>query len=314
MLAASVSGWAQTTPPEKTLSSVTVKEKAEGKDAVRATSTGIGKGQQALRDIPQSITVVTEKLMDDRNLDNLKDVLRNTAGVTFQAAEGGEEDIRVRGFSLATMGDLFIDGMRDPAFYDRDMFNNDRVELLRGSASMLFGRGSTGGAVNQVSKVPKLITEHDVTTSVGSHGFVRATGDFNIQTGESAALRINAMANKADNNGAGSSIDKKGIAAAYRFGIGERDEFLASLYSLDNNNGINYGLPWIKPKATDSGAANTIIGSLAPTANFGMASDRSAGTAQWLALKHTHRFDANTELQTQVRKGQFTRDLRASAI
>ncbi len=314
MLAASVSGWAQTTPPEKTLSSVTVKEKAEGKDAVRATSTGIGKGQQALRDIPQSITVVTEKLMDDRNLDNLKDVLRNTAGVTFQAAEGGEEDIRLRGFSLATTGDLFIDGMRDPAFYDRDMFNNDRVELLRGSASMLFGRGSTGGAVNQVSKVPKLITEHDVTTTLGSHGFVRATGDFNIQTGESAALRINAMANKADNNGAGSSIDKKGIAAAYRFGIGERDEFLASLYSLDNNNGINYGLPWIKPKATDSGAANTIIGSLAPTANFGMASDRSAGTAQWLALKHTHRFDANTELQTQVRKGQFTRDLRASAI
>jgi catecholate siderophore receptor len=72
--------------------------------------------------------------------------------VTFQAAEGGEEDIRLRGFSLATSGDIFVDGLRDPAFYDRDTFNNDRIELLRGSASMLFGRGSTGGAVNQVSK------------------------------------------------------------------------------------------------------------------------------------------------------------------
>ena len=92
--------------------------------------------------------------MDDRNLDTLKDALHNTAGITFLAAEGGEEDIRLRGFSLAATGDIFVDGMRDPAFYDRDTFNNDSIELLRGSASMLFGRGSTGGAVNQVSKQP----------------------------------------------------------------------------------------------------------------------------------------------------------------
>lgn len=244
--------------------------------------------------------------MDDRNLDNL-DVLRNTAGVTF----------RRRGWRrrhpLARLFTCHHGRFRSTACVTR-LFtiatcSTTTVWSCCAARPPCSGRGSTGGAVNQVSKVPKLITEHDVTTTVGSHGFVRATGDFNIQTGESAALRINAMANKA-NNGAGSSIDKKGIAAAYRFGIGERDEFLSSLYSLDNNNGINYGLPWVKPKATDSGAANTIIGSLAPTANFGMASDRSAGTAQWLALKHTHRFDASTELQTQVRKGQFTRDSR----
>jgi catecholate siderophore receptor len=60
------------------------------------------------------------------------------------------------------------------------------------------------------------------------------------------------MATKADNNGSGSSIDKKGIAAAYRFGIGTANEFSASLYHLDNNNGMNYGLPWIKPRASDT--------------------------------------------------------------
>ena len=247
LLAGSMTAMAQQAPADstKTLAPVVVKEKAEaatGKDTVRATTTTIGKGKQELRDIPQSITVVTEKLIDDRNLDNLKDVLKNTAGVTFQAAEGGEEDIRLRGFSLATTGDIFIDGMRDPAFYDRDTFNNDRIELLRGSASMLFGRGSTGGAVNQVNKKPRLIDEHEVSITLGHYNYKRVTGDFNIQTGESAALRINAMVTQADNNGAGSSIDKKGIAAAYRFGIGERDEFSASLYSLDNKNGINYGL------------------------------------------------------------------------
>ena len=132
MLTASMSGFAQTAP-DKALAPVTVRDKAEapeGKDSVRATTTTTGKGNQALRDIPQSITVVTEKLIDDRNLDTLKDVLHNTAGVTFQAAEGGEEDIRLRGFSLAATGDIFLDGMRDPAFYERDTFNMDRIDLL----------------------------------------------------------------------------------------------------------------------------------------------------------------------------------------
>ena len=205
------------------------------------------------------MTVVTEKLIDDRNLDTLKDVLHNTAGITFLAAEGGEEDIRLRGFSLAGSGDIFVDGMRDPAFYERDTFANDRVELLRGSASMLFGRGSTGGAVNQVTKEARTIDSHEVTTTIGSHDYRRVTGDFNLHTGENAALRINAMVTNADNNGAGSSIDKTGIAANYRWGIGTADEFSASLYHLDNRNGINYGLPWIRPTASVAGLETGLI-------------------------------------------------------
>ncbi len=324
MLAASAGSWAQTAAPaaaasteSRTLAPVTVREQAEapeGKDSLRATQSSIGKGNQALRDIPQSITVVTEKLIDDRNLDTVKDVLRNTAGITFLAAEGGEEDIRLRGFSLAGTGDIFMDGMRDPAFYDRDTFNNDRIEVLRGSASMLFGRGSTGGAVNQVSKQPRLINEHEVTTTLGTHNYGRITGDFNIQTGENAALRLNAMATKADNNGSGSSVDKKGIATAYRFGIGTANEFSASLYHLDNNNGMNYGLPWIKPRATDTTAANTLIGSLSPDAYYGMSSDYNAGQATIANLGHTHRFSHDSELKTQLRVGSFKRDQRAGTV
>ncbi|MEY3611206.1 MAG: putative TonB-dependent receptor BfrD precursor, partial [Pseudomonadota bacterium] len=93
---------AQDAAAEKTLKTVTVKDKAErdiaeGKNSLRATETHIGKGKQQLRDIPQSVTVVTEKLMDDRNLDTMKEALKNTAGISFLAAEGGEEDIRLRG-------------------------------------------------------------------------------------------------------------------------------------------------------------------------------------------------------------------------
>ena len=301
---------------EKTLSTVTVREKAEtaeGKDSLRATETSIGKGKQQLRDIPQSITVVTEKQLDDRNLDTVKDALKQTAGITFQAAEGGEEDIRLRGFALSTTGDIFVDGLRDPAFYDRDTFNLDRVELLRGSASMLFGRGSTGGAVNLVNKVPRLMDENQIDMTVGSHNHRRVVGDFNQQTGESSALRMSAMKTTADNNGAGSSIDKQGIAGSYRWGIGERDEFTVSLYRLENNNGINYGMPWIKPTSASPASATTLL-PVSPTSNYGMASDYNNGTATYATLAHTHRFDGDTELTTRVRQGSFTRDQRASTI
>jgi catecholate siderophore receptor len=316
LLASSFGALAQTAPAseDKQLPTVVVREKAlapEGKDALLATETTIGKGKQQLRDIPQSVTVVTERLIDDRNLDTVKEALKNTAGITFLAAEGGEEDIRLRGFALQATGDLFIDGMRDPAIYDRDTFAMDRMEVLRGSASMLFGRGSTGGAVNQVSKVPRLIDEHQVDLTLGNHKYVRATGDFNIMTGESAALRLNAMATKADNNGSGASLDKRGMAVAYRTGIGERDEFLASLYHLDNNNGVNYGMPFIAPAR---GSSDRTLLPVDPDTNYGLASDYNDSSATIAGLAHTHRFSRDSELKTQVRVGKFDRDLRSGAI
>jgi len=100
---------------DKTLATVNVVGAVEvesGKDSLRVSETGIGKGRQQLRDIPQSVTVVTEKLIDDRNLDTVKEALKNTAGVTFLAAEGGEEDIRLRGFALGATGDIFIDAWK----------------------------------------------------------------------------------------------------------------------------------------------------------------------------------------------------------
>ena len=95
MLAASMGAMAQTSTPETTLSTVTVKETAEvqGKDTLLIKKTTVGKGKQDIKDIPQSVTVFTEKLMNDRNQDDFREVLRTTAGVTFQSGETGEEDV-----------------------------------------------------------------------------------------------------------------------------------------------------------------------------------------------------------------------------
>ena len=295
---------------ESTLPVMRAKATAEraGKEDYQAVETRIGKGRQELRDIPQSITVVTEKLIDDRNLDTLKDVLKNTAGISFQAAEGGEEDIRLRGFSLQASGDIFIDGMRDPAFYERDTFNYDRLEVLRGSASMLFGRGSTGGAVNQASKQPRLINQNEVAVTLGTGDYLRAIGDFNLKTGEHSAARLNVMVTRADQSG--NSLDKIGIAPSFRLGIGTADEVQIDLYHLDNNNGVNYGLPWLNPGV--NGGDRLIH--IDPKRYYGAVSDYSASSVSYGAVTHTHRFMDGGELRTSARAARYARDLRAAAI
>ena len=298
MLAASVSGWAQTTPVAGTLTPVTVTDTADvqGKDSLLTKKTSIGKGTQELRDIPQSVTVITEKLIDDIKLDTLKDALHYTAGITFAATENGTDaDIRLRGFPIATTGDLMIDGMRDPSQYDRDTFNVERIEVMRGSASMLFGRGSTGGVVNQVAKKPLLADQSDVTVSAGTLGYLRTTVDFNKRLTETSALRINAMYNTADNGGAG--IDKNGIAPTYSWGLGTADEFTLGAFYLNNNNVPPSGIGYVG-------------GSVAPVkagAFYGTQSDYADGNATYVHGSWKHLFNDGSELRTQFRSGVFER-------
>ena len=300
MLAASVGSWAQTAPTETagTLAPITVVDTAEvqGKDVLQTKRTSIGKGNQDIRDIPQSITVVTEKLIDDIKLDTLKDALHYTAGITFAATENGtDQDIRLRGFPIATTGDLMIDGMRDPSQYDRDTFNVDRIEVMKGSASMLFGRGSTGGVVNQVAKKPQLADQSDVVVSAGTLGYLRTTVDFNKRLTETSALRINAMYNTADN--AGANIDKNGIAPSYSWGLGTADEFTLGAFYLNNNNIPPSGIGYVG-------------GKLAPVkagAFYGTASDYADGNATYVHGNWKHLFNDGSEVRTQFRTGVFER-------
>lgn len=306
--------------PEKTLKTVTIRDTQESataaKDKLLVTRTGIAKGNQALKDIPQTVTVMTEKLMDERNLDDFREVLKTTAGVTFMAGETGEEDVRMRGFSLGQAGDIYVDGLRDAPLIERDTFNLDRVEVLKGSASMLFGKGSTGGVVNQVNKQPFLMDQNEVNVTAGSGNMRRVTGDFNKQTGESAALRLNVMDHQADNWGA--KVDKKGVAGAYRWGIGERDEYSVDLYHLQTNGRPLYNHPWLintgSAITSASGSAGTIVPVLPAQNYYGLASDYLRTESTYGTFSHKHRFDQDSELKTTVRHGHYERDLLATAV
>ncbi|MGH6638482.1 MAG: TonB-dependent receptor [Polaromonas sp.] len=319
MLAVSVSGWAQSiTPTAATAASSSTQ--AEGKTLAPVTVTGtrdraaqtyqsgitsVGKVPVPAKDIPQSLTVVNEKLIHDQGKDSFKSALENVIGITFEAGEGGRvgDNIRLRGFSAA--GDIYLDGMRDIAQYNRDLFNVDRVEVLRGAASMLFGRGSTGGLINQVSKQPRLLTEHEVSATLGTDNYLRVQGDFNFKLGDDAALRINAMTTDGDGRGdnAGASTHRRGLALDYRFGIGTANEFQISYYHLHYNDKPDWGFAWFNDRPAPS-----------PTNKYwyGLDSDFQNDKADAVTLSHTHRWTDGSSLKTTLRDGYYSRAMWAT--
>ena len=143
-----------------------------------------------LQDTPQNVTVVPQQVLTDQAVNNVQDALKNVPGITLNAGEGGThgDNINLRGF--AASDDFFLDGLRDTGFYTRDSFNLDSLEVYKGPASTLFGRGSTGGVVNQVSKTPQL--EDFVRGSVtgGTNSELRGTADVNYAFGDSSVRRL----------------------------------------------------------------------------------------------------------------------------
>ncbi|MBG9387310.1 TonB-dependent receptor [Caenimonas aquaedulcis] len=302
MLAASVGSWAQ---EASTLKPVIVKDKYDrAEQTYQSGVTSTAKTPAAAKDVPQSLTVVNEKLIHDQGKDTFKEALQNVPGITFEAGEGGRigDSIRLRGFSVS--GDIYLDGIRDIAQYNRDTFNYDRIEVLRGSASMLFGRGSTGGVVNQVSRTPRLLTEHEVNVTVGDGKYLRTTGDFNFRMGEDSALRIGTMTTDWDGRADKASTQRRGLAADYRIGIGTTNEFLFSLYHLNYNDKPDLGGRWLEGRPAPFPADKW----------YGADSDYQKDSADIATLTWTHRWTDGSTLKTTLRDGHFKRDLWATQI
>ena len=198
-----------------------------------------------LQDTPQNVTVVPQQVLTDQAVNNVQDALKNVPGITLNAGEGGThgDNINLRGF--AASDDFFLDGLRDTGFYTRDSFNLDSLEVYKGPASTLFGRGSTGGVVNQVSKTPQL--EDFVRGSVtgGTNSELRGTADVNYAFGDSSAFRVNAMGHKsevADRD----FVDNRrwGVAPSLTLGIGKPTTVTLEYLHQEQNDIPDYGIPF----------------------------------------------------------------------
>ncbi|KAF1045400.1 MAG: Catecholate siderophore receptor Fiu [Herbaspirillum frisingense] len=142
-----------------------------------------------LKDIPQTIDGISMEQVSSYGGRDLAAALAGVPGVS-NVSDTRFDAFRIRGFSSA--GDLLLDGMRDDAQYVRSLGNIERIEILKGPAAVLYGRGGGGGVINRISKQPGAEAFATLTTSLGSYGRFGATADVNRPLGEDWSMRINA--------------------------------------------------------------------------------------------------------------------------
>ncbi|MDF3836940.1 TonB-dependent siderophore receptor [Cupriavidus basilensis] len=274
------------------------------RDDYNAVKNSVSKLPEDLHDIAQSVTVVNKALIDAQGGTSLADALRNVPGITIGAAEGGQigNNINLNGFSART--DIYLDGFRDRGQYYRDTFALDSVEVLMGPSSMLFGRGSTGGVINQVSKKPSLKAATEVSGSVTTNGMVRATADYNTPTGETSAFRIAAMAQ----DGAPTTRDQMtvqdfGLAPSWRLGIGTPTEITLSALVQHNEDMADYGFPAINGHPVNVNRKTS----------YGYNDDRTIQDVAALNATVDHKFSPNLRLRNQTQFNYVNTNARETA-
>lgn len=203
---------------------------------------------QPLLDTPRTVSVIPDEVFLAQGATTLRDVLRNTPGITFQAGEGGTapgDVFSMRGFSSGN--DVLLDGVREPGAYTRDAFNLEQVEVVKGPSSAIAGRGGTGGTVNLVTKTPKPESFTRAAFGAGTAGYSRATVDSNapLDAIDGAAVRIAAMYTSAGVAGRDVVHNSSwGVAPSVSFGIGKPSRFTVAYQHLTQDNVPDYGLPW----------------------------------------------------------------------
>ncbi len=185
-------------------------------ERTRRTAYGVTRSRTAtktdtpLRDTPQSATVLSHALIADQSMQSMADVVRYIPGVTMAQGEGHRDAPVIRGQS--STADFFVDGVRDDAQYLRDLYNVERVEALKGSNAMIFGRGGGGGVINQVRREASWLPVGTVTLEGGSFDHKRGTIDAGRPFGEHVAGRLDAVYERSAGFRERSRLTRQGIS------------------------------------------------------------------------------------------------------
>ncbi|SFR82226.1 TonB-dependent receptor [Sphingomonas jatrophae] len=205
------------------------------------------KATRPVRDTPQTITVLTNEVIEQQNLLTLRDVLSTVPGITFGAGEGGTgpgDNITFRGYSASN--DITIDGVRDSAQITRtDSYNLEQIEVTNGANSVISGAGSTGGNINIVTKRPKADDAYIATAGIGTDDYYRATVDLNRRVSDIVAVRLNGMWHKNDIPGRDVENYKRwGIAPSLTIGIDGPTSLTLQFNHQEDDNIPQYGVPY----------------------------------------------------------------------
>jgi catecholate siderophore receptor len=193
-----------------------------------------------LLNVPQSITIVTERQIQDQLMMSIGDVMRYVPGVAVHQGENNRDQIIMRGNS--TSADFFVDGVRDDVQYYRDLYNVSRVEVLKGPNALIFGRGGAGGVVNRVGKEAVFQPMYEVALQGGMYGHKRVTSDVDHPLGDKAALRVNGMFEDSNSFRDGVGLKRYGITPTFTFVPSGRTKIVASYEYLNDTRVADRGI------------------------------------------------------------------------
>lgn len=194
-----------------------------------------------LRDVPQSVGIVSRQLIEDGALLSMADVVRFVPGVTIGQGEGHRDQPTLRGNN--STADFFVDGVRDDAQYFRDLYNSERVEVLKGPNAMIFGRGGGGGVINRVTKRAAGTAGREVSISAGSFDSVRGTSDLDFAIGDGLFGRLNNVYERGETFRDGVDLRRYGVNPTLGWAPGEATRIDLGLEYFDDRRTVDRGVP-----------------------------------------------------------------------
>ena len=277
--------------------------------------TGLATLPGTVQDTPQAITVIPQEQLKEQGVTSLEQALRNVPGITVSIGEGGTlngDQFKIRGFDAKD--DVYVDGLRDFGVYTRDSFSFQEVQVLKGPSGTMFGRGSTGGVINTVSKTPFLGELYSADAYVGNGAYYRGLADVNKQIDDTTAIRINLMGNA--NHVVDRDLVKSarwGVAGAIAFGLGTDTRLILNYLHQDDNRIPDYGIPVAQPPgvlvmhpASENGV---------PRSNFlQFNTDRDETHADVFTERLSHRAAPWLTLTSDTRAGFYSRYFQYTTI
>jgi catecholate siderophore receptor len=252
-------------------------------------STTATKTDTPLRDVPQSVTVVTRQVIEQQTMRGVTDVLRYVPGVGVAQGEGNRDTAIFRGNNSTS--DFFVDGVRDDVQYFRDLYNVERVEALKGPNAMIFGRGGVGGVLNRVTRQAEWTPKRELTLQGGSWSDARIEGDFGTAFGERAAARVTGVYQDSGSYRHGVSYERQGINPTFAFALGARTMLRAGYEYFHDERTADRGISSFagRPVETD------------PSTFFGNADlSHSKATVHMLSSSLDHAFSERVTLRSRI--------------
>ncbi len=309
------SAFAQSTPAtDNKLPEIKVKASAVPV-VTPGTITSTTKGEARPLETPQSITVLTRERLDQTQVKTLVEALGSVAGVVAgERGNRGFDDFGLRGVDVGGNQEKYVDGlntMRSGYAPAEEIFAAERIEVLKGSASLLFGQVRPGGLVNIVSKRPKPEAFGELGMTVGNLGMKQITVDMGrpLSTDGHSAFRIAALLNDSKDATDHVFFKNKYIAPSFAFALGERTDLTVLTSYMEREFQRNQALP----------AKGTILPNKnGPVSRSLFIGDPSFGTVDAqrtrVGYELQHRLDHGWKLQQNFRWEDYTMNQRGSAF